>query len=80
MVECPKVNLLFSTSADLFTVYGKMVERGEWLEFIDWIDETQDIPLEQNGDGHAWLFCLAAPDQIGERMEMASAWLKERGK
>ena len=62
----------------LFAVYSMMVEKGEWGQFIDWIDATQEIPLENNGDGHAWLFCLNCPEQIGERMKMACDFIRNK--
>ena len=67
----------YDTPADLHAVYSRMVELGEWEEFINFIDKSiQDIPLEKNGDGHAWLFCLNAPDQIPERCKMVAEWMK----
>lgn len=81
----PKDHLLlnrpFTTPADFFAVYGKMVERGEWEKFDAFLWQHWYKALPERSFGwqfNAWLFCLNAPSQIGERMEMVSTWLKEK--
>lgn len=80
-------NRTFTTPTDLFAVYGKIYADGKWDDFQDWAFERYEIGDAMGNEGEhwyfngaftAWLFCLAAPDQIGERMEMAAAFLKER--
>ena len=72
-------NRSFSTPDDLCAVYSKMVERGEWEKFFDelyskwWATHLTTAPAE---DFAAYLFCLAAPDQIPERMAMAAEWVR----
>ena len=63
----------FTTSADLHAVYSKMVRKGEWEEFeaLMW-EKWPDVGSFKHGIAKyvAWLFCLACPEQIPERMKL----------
>lgn len=74
----------FTTPADLFAVYGKIYAEGRWEAFMQFANSKCDWgnfdPIRNDAPAYltAWLFCLNAPDQIGERMEMVGKWLEER--
>ena len=65
-------NRSFTTPADIYAVYSKMVERGEWDSFR----LRAIFVYDGESSFEAWLFCLAAPDQIPERMAMAAEWVR----
>lgn len=76
-------NRTFTLPTDLHAVYGAMVRKGEWSNFIDHAKEIFNS-CEGNyrqfywtEDFTAWLFCLNEPEQIGERMQLAADFLKE---
>ena len=84
------INLTFTTPADLHAVYSKMVEKGEWSKFrryaeyqyglIPFLEPiTEDEEANFDIDLEAWLFCLACPEQIPERMKMVAEWIGKRG-
>lgn len=67
----------FTTPADLYAVYSKMVEKGEWEGFIE---RMWSIPPTGFIDTFtAWLSCYGCPEQIPERMKMAAEFLEGRG-
>lgn len=79
----------FTTIADLHAVYSRMVERGEWEEFLKFAAEVSagffinyaDKSGEIQFYGFrfiSWLFCLNCPDQIEERMRMAAEWIARK--
>ena len=78
----------FTTPADLYAVYSKMAERGEWDEYQQYgrrkhykrqvaltVDHTAFMNRSMQFD--AWLSCYGCPDQISERMAMVADWVKE---
>ena len=76
--------------ADLRAVYSKMVEKGEWSKFrryaeyqyglIPFLEPiTEDEEANFDIDLEAWLFCLACPEQIPERMKLAAGWIRAKG-
>jgi hypothetical protein len=75
----------FTTPADLHAVYSKMVERKEWEEFQNHMVykyrevEKDDYTRWFVAAFEKWLFCLACPEQIPERMEMAAGWIRAKG-
>lgn len=67
---------------DLFAVYSKMVERGEFGKFVEdtyypWEEKYKLFGPDQ-GEFMAWLSCYGCPDQISERMSMAAEWIRRR--
>ena len=80
----PIVPRTFSTPADLYAVYSKMVEREEWEDYyvhaMTMYRESLNFLWKHIDDRtfSAWLFCLNCPDQIEERMSMAAKFLKSR--
>ena len=75
----PIVPKTFSTPVDLHAVYSKIVERGEWKLFYWYLYDEEAVPVKQS-EYVVWLFCLNAPDQIEERLDMAASFIEERGK
>jgi len=84
------LNYHFTTPADLHAVYSKMVEKGEWSKFrryaeyqyglIPFLEPiTEDEEANFDIDLEAWLFCLACPEQIPERMKLAAGWIRAKG-
>ena len=81
----PIVPKTFSTPTDLYVVYNKMVEKGEWAKFEEFMEDyfiskkydSEDFVIA-NKSFTAWLFCLNAPDQIEERLKMAAGWIGGR--
>lgn len=72
----------FATPADLFLVFGKMVEKGEWDEFRTYADGKRiEEAWKRTGiaDLDVWLFCLNTPDKIKDRLTMAATFIKEMG-
>jgi len=77
----------FTTPADLHAVYSAMVEKGEWERFLNYCEGKPGSYIYLDDYGHihiqpqtfAWLFCLACPEQIPERMKMVAEWIRERG-
>ena len=89
------VKLIGDPVKDLYAVFSKMVERGEWGEFLVYAFDTSDgsNPMSEFHDetGNiagkfydteftAWLSCYGCPDKIPERMRMAAKFIRERGK
>ena len=79
----------FTTPADLHAVFSKMVEKGKWPKFrrhaehqyglIPFIEPiTEDEEANFDIDLEEWLFCLACPEQIPERMRMAANFIRGR--
>ena len=62
----------FTTPADLHAVYSAMMRKGEWAGFIEktYEDWATEVYGPQAGEFIAWLFCLACPEQIPERMKL----------
>lgn len=75
----------FTTPADLFAVYGKLVETDRWKKFIAYCEGKPGsyVYSDDYGDIHiqsqsvTWLFCLATPSEIPDRMAMVYNFLKE---
>lgn len=75
-------NRTFDNVKDLHDLYSAIYKQDKWSDFIDWVDEAYYFPLEQNGDGHAWLFCLnGTSDNFNARCQMVAEWhgWKEEG-
>jgi len=78
-------NRPFTTHQDLVDVYGKLVEKGEWEGFVNWLVDNEilgDLDDREyrllSAEDSAWLHCLAHPEQIPERMRMVAEWREER--
>ena len=75
----------FTTPADLHAVYSKMVERKEWEEFQNHMVykyrevEKDDYTRWFVAAFEKWLFCLACPEQLPERMKLAAGWIRAKG-
>ena len=70
--------------ADLYAVYSKMVELQEFIKFCSYAEDEFLKSGVYDGSGYAdatffaWLSCYGCSDQIPERMEMASKFIKRR--
>ncbi len=71
----------FTTPADLWAVYSKMVEKGEWDAFMSSQYTIFVISARPRiihiDEFTAWLSCYGIPDQIPARMEMAANFVEE---
>ena len=76
--------MIYSQIEELHAVYSRMVEIGEWDDYISHGQYAYRWPspreLEISAAFITWLFCLNAPDQIPARMKMVAEWIRERGK
>lgn len=68
----------FTTPADLSAVYGKLVETGRWRDYWDYISQRCDCMMRPH-EFTAWLFCLATPSEIPDRMAVVAEFLGEEG-
>ena len=83
-------NRTFTTPADIYAVYSRMVELGEWEEFCEYADEIwgrnpilSKLWWESADDWQfpllsSWLSCYGCPEQIPDRMKMAATFIEER--
>ena len=77
-------NRTFATPADRDAVYSAMVAKEEWEKFYRYM--YRNYCSQEGGKFFefppsyftAWLFCLNCPEQIPERMKMATNFIKER--
>ena len=68
----------FTTPADLYAVFSKMVEKGKWSYFRLYADGKRTKEAWGHtgiADLDVWLFCLNTPDQIDGRLTMAAEWI-----
>lgn len=71
--------LMGNPVTDLFAVFSKMVENGEWEEFVFYIEQKYKHGYAIRGAQNiAWLSCYGIPDQIPERMKMAVNFIEGR--
>ena len=75
----------YDTIEDLHAVYSKMVDRKEWEEFQNHMVykyrevEKDDYTRWFVAAFEKWLFCLACPEQLPERMKLAAGWIRAKG-